>query len=275
MATTIRAAIKNNEWSGAALRPAVSIYQEFGDAVAREIAAMYRDVRKQMEEAFASGTLETAMDASVTSQARMRINEMRRKWYARFREVAKREVKRMLQRVTKNSQVTLGQSLRDISETLKIDTSLSDARLQEVIKASTQEAAGLIKRIPEQFLGDVQGQVMRSITSGRGMQDLVPYLAKKYEGDKRWARHVAMDQTRKAYSNVNAARLQKLGCESYIWIHSGGSAHPRQEHIDMNGKEFRFDDPPVIDKRTGQRGKPGDAIFCRCVMKPVFRFGDA
>lgn len=273
MAKISRAA-KNNEWTGAALRPAVSIYTDLGDAVVREIAAMYRDVRRELEQAFAAGDTESAMDASVTSQSRMRINEMRRKWYGRFRELAKREVKRMLQRVTKNSQVTLGQSLREVSETLKIDTSISDARLQEVIKASTQEAAELIKRIPEQFLGDVQGQVMRSITTGRGMQDLVPYLTKKYEGDKRWARHVAMDQTRKSYANINAARLQKLGSESYIWIHSGGSAHPRQEHIELSGKEFRFDDPPVIDKRTGQRGKPGDAIFCRCVMKPVFRFND-
>ena len=261
-----------SELVGSALRPAVGIYIDLGDAVAAEIERMHREVRRELEGAFASGELHMAMDDSITSQARMRLNAMQQKWEARFRLLANRQVRKMLDRVMRNSEVTLKMSLREVSQKLKVDTSLSDARLEEVIKASTQEAAGLIKRIPEQFLGDVQGQVMRSITSGRGMQDLVPYLTKRYEGDKKWARHVAMDQTRKSYAAVNRVRLQKLGCEEFEWIHSGGSAHPREEHIALSGKKFRFDDPPVINKKTGEKGFPATLPFCRCVLKPVFRF---
>ena len=40
------------------------------------------------------------------------------------------------------------------------------------------ENVGLIKSIPAQYLNGVQGAVMRSITTGNGMQDLVPYLQK-------------------------------------------------------------------------------------------------
>ena len=42
----------------------------------------------------------------------------------------------------------------------------------------------------------------------------------------------------------------------------------------MSGKVYRLDDPPVIDARTGERGLPGQAIFCRCTMQPIVKFGD-
>jgi uncharacterized protein with gpF-like domain len=29
---------------------------------------------------------------------------------------------------------------------------------------------------------------------------------------------------------------------------------------------------PVIDPRTGERGIPGQAINCRCVMRPLVEF---
>ena len=104
----------------------------------------------------------------------------------------------------------------------QIDTSFSDARLEEVIKASTQEAANLIKSIPVNYINEVQGQVMRSITTGQGLKDLVPYLTKKYHGNVRKAKNVALDQTRKAYQSINTSRLKSLGVKKFIWVHSGG-----------------------------------------------------
>jgi len=35
---------------------------------------------------------------------------------------------------------------------------------------------------------------------------------------------------------------------------------------------FSFDDLPVIDRRSGERGIPGQAINCRCRMAPVIEF---
>jgi uncharacterized protein with gpF-like domain len=40
----------------------------------------------------------------------------------------------------------------------------------------------------------------------------------------------------------------------------------------MDGKIFSFDDLPIIDRKTGERGIPGQAINCRCTMTPVYEF---
>ena len=264
--------IKTNQIEGSVLTPAASIHIELSKSMSKLIRDMYLDVKREMVAAFNETPLpDSAMDASITSQARIRLNLLTDKWTKKFGALAKFASQRMVDRVVKNSEVTVRMSLKEVAKDLTVDLTGSNAMLDEIIKASTQEAAGLIKRIPEKFLGEVQGQVMRSITTGKGIEDLVPYLTKRYEGDVKWARHVALDQTRKAYTSVNQVRLQSLGCESFIWIHSGGSAHPRKDHIEMNGKEYRFDDPPVVNKKTGERGLPSSQIFCRCVLKPVFR----
>ena len=46
----------------------------------------------------------------------------------------------------------------------------------------------------------------------------------------------------------------------------------RKDHKRLNGKIFSWNDPPVIDTRTGRRGHPGDDYQCRCVAIPVFDF---
>jgi len=207
-------------------------------------------------------------------QAKVRLNALSKKWESIFGKLGQKLADRMVRRTLKHSAVTLGMSLRQISKDFEVNTSFIDARLKAVINASTQEAASLIKLIPSQYLGDVQGAVMRSITQGHGLKDLVPTLNKLYDGRLKHARMVALDQTRKANMNVNAARLQKLGCETFVWIHSGGGAHPRKDHIALSGKEFRFDKPPLIGVMYGREvyGLPAQMPNCRCIAKPVFNF---
>ena len=263
--------IQKNLLEGGALIPSVSISNDFAKSIEKMIDEFHRDIAREIKAAFKAANPEYAMDGSFTFEARKRINALKEKWQERFNELAKSAVDRMIRRIDKNSSVSLNLSLKNLSDSISIDTTFSDARLADVIQASTQEAAQLIKRIPAKYLDEVQGQVMRSITSGNGMKDLVPYLTKKYKGDIKWARHVALDQTRKAYTSINTVRLQNMGVEEFKWVHTGGSAHPRKEHIALSGKIFRYDDPPVIDPRTGERGLPSVAPFCRCIAIPVIK----
>jgi len=49
-------------------------------------------------------------------------------------------------------------------------------RHEQVFKAINQEAASLFKTIPEKFHDEVAFAVNRSITTGKGLADLVPFL---------------------------------------------------------------------------------------------------
>ena len=264
---------KNNLVAGA-LRPNAGISTDYAKPIVNELELMFRDVQRELKKAFKENHYGQAMDASLASQSRILLNWLLRKWQPRFDEIAKSATNRMIERTLKNSAITLRNSLKQALPDLSIDTSFSNEQLQEVIKASTLEAANLIKIIPYKFLNEVQGQVMRSITTGKGMEDLVPFLTKKYKGNVRHARLVALDQTRKAYQSINTTRLKTLGVKKFIWIHSGGGKEPRELHKRMSGNEYSFDSPPFIGVMYGNDvyGLPGDLPNCRCICKPVINF---
>jgi SPP1 gp7 family putative phage head morphogenesis protein len=219
--------------------------------------------------------LKIAQDDNIASQARILTNELNQRFYALFRRRSKVLSENMISGTAKVSRSNLHMSLKKLSGGLTIKTDVFTPALKTIIKASAQENVALIKSIATQYLSNVQKTVMRSITTGNGLKTLIPAL-EKYAGiSKRHAKNMALDQTRKVYNSMNKARMEKIGVKRFEWIHSGGGQKPRQEHIEMSGNIYSFDDLPVIDKKTGERGIPGQAINCRCTMRPVIEFTES
>lgn len=209
---------------------------------------------------------------NIASQARILVNSLENRFNALFSRKAKPMAERMVKSADAASTTALHSSLTKLTGGLSLKTSQITPALEVIYNASVAANVSLIKSIPSQYMQDVQGSVMRSITSGNGLADLVPDL-EKYEGiTHRRATNIALDQTRKAYNNINQGRMEAIGITSFMWHHSGGGAHPRELHIEMDGQTYDFADPPVIDEGTGETGIPGQAVNCRCTMSPIFDF---
>lgn len=258
---------------GGALISSASIADQYQKAIVALVKKMAEESEKELRKMFNDpGYAMDAVDGNPASRARIIINYLKRKYGKYFNRLAQVATERMIKQTIKHSTVTLNMSLKDIAKDLELDPAfLNSGRLREIVTASTQEAAQLIKTIPEQYLSQVQGQVMRSITTGSGLQTLVPFLREKYGQNVRKARNVAHDQTRKVYSSISNARMVNAGVEEFEWCHSHGGKTPRQQHLDWNGKVFRFDKPPVDDSFGAVL--PGIAINCRCFARPILNFG--
>lgn len=236
-------------------------------------AQTIREVKRLFESHAMDGTSLGAMDASnIASQARIVTNRLTAKFESLFGRKAKELAERMVAAADKNSKSALHMSLKELSGGLSLKTNLMNAQLKTITTATVAENVSLIKSIPAQFMQQVQGDVLRGITTGQGLADIVPAL-EQYEGvTLRRARNIALDQTRKAYNNINKGRMEAIGVKRFQWVHSGGGQKPRELHIELDGEIFSFDDLPIIDERTGERGIPGQAINCRCTMVPVIEF---
>lgn len=231
-------------------------------------AQTIRDVRKL----FDSHATDSAMDANIASQARILTNGLTAKFDALFGRKAKLLAERMVAMADKNSKSALHMSLKEMSGGLSLKTDLLNQQLKTTLTATVAENVALIKSIPAEFLKDITGTVLRAVVRGDGLADIIPAL-EQYEGvTLRRARNIALDQSRKAYNNINKNRMQAIGVQRFEWIHSGGGQKPRELHIELDGQIFSFDDLPIIDERTGERGIPGQAINCRCTMVPVIEF---
>lgn len=220
-----------------------------------------------------------AMDASISAMSITLTNKLVKKWTKRFDSFGERWADSMMRKVEKKSAKDLHKSMEKMSGGLNIDTRQISSKTRDKILASTDQAASLIKTIGPQYSTAVKEAVSRSIvdtsSSFEELQSSIHSMLKeKYKTHKNKAFNVARDQIKKSYNGITASRMQELGSGQYIWRHAGGSKNPRDYHLNvLNGKAFSLDDPPVIDPKTGVKGKPGDLPYCNCYMEPVIVFG--
>jgi SPP1 gp7 family putative phage head morphogenesis protein len=218
--------------------------------------------------------LKEALDDSISSKAQKLMNQLADKFNDLFATKSEPIVEKMVNGAHQTSKTSIAASLATLSGGLTINTDRMSSDLKEIISSVTKENVKLIKSISSDYLNQVQGAVMRSIISGQGLKDLIPFL-QRYKGiTYRRARMIAHDQTRKAYSFMNKEQMIRNGVKKFKWLHSGGARQPRPDHIAMSGNIYSFDNLPVIDKRTGERGIPGQAINCGCTMTPIIEFDE-
>lgn len=258
---------------GAPLQNNAATQMRYEKELKKLVAKMVKITEREITKLYKSpdGKAFFTMDGSIASQARILMNALNKKFDEMFGSAAKVVAPRMVNDVNKSSKASLANSLKDLAG-MTINTNVNSADLVDTMKSSIAQNVQLIKSIPAQYLEKVGGSVFRSITSGQGLADLEPQIKRFGAVTEKRATMIAIDQTRKAYSSINADRLNKIGVKQFEWVHSAGSRFPREDHIELDGQIFSFDNLPVIDKKTGERGLPAQAPNCRCVMRPILKF---
>lgn len=237
------------------------------------VGQMLKAYRSELETALAAGPV--TLDASIATLARRALAGLKSRFDRLFSTNAKSLSDSLFGQIDKASAGNLKASLKELSGGITLATPKMPASLAETMKAATASNVSLIKSIPVQFHEKIEGVVLRSIQpGGNGLQDVFEALTNQEGITQRRAKFIAEDQTRKATTAMNSARMQSSGIKQFEWIHSGGGAEPRRLHLKLHGQTFSFDDLPVIDERTGERGLPGQLPNCRCTLRPVLNFGE-
>lgn len=265
----------------------IKLVDDLTAEVYEEIKPLYKEYKEQIT---------FTQDASISSQARIKINSLRDLFEKKFKDRGRIYAERMVRRTNRYANNTFWRMMNDMfkgqEEAKKAGNFLMKGSIvspekEEVMKALIYENTSLITNIQTHYFEQITGAVMRSITSGLGVTHIEDEL-NKYRGmTKRRARNIALDQTRKAYNDINYRNMQEVGIQKAEWVHSGGSQKPRTYHQTrwdgvsgikdgrpngLNGFIFRLDQLPVIDLKTDERGKPGDLPYCHCRMAAVVEF---
>lgn len=256
---------------GKPLNPNAASEMRYYDRLAKLIERMTAEVEKELKSLFADHSEYFAQDANIASQARIVTNGLNKKFNDLFASLSRPIADQVANEADKTSSATVHESIKQLSGGLSLPTTTLNAELNTILTATVAENVGLIKSISQKYLADVNGAVMRSITSGNGLQDLVPFLAKQKGITLRRARFIAMDQTRKAFNGLSRGRMQALGLRKAEWIHTGGSNHPRKSHIAMTGEIFDLGEG-LYDSEAEKKVLPGELPGCRCRFTPVITF---
>lgn len=264
---------KPNVIKGAPLNPNAASEIRYYERLARHIQTMTADVEKQLKKLFSTELAEEyfAQDANIASQARIITNALSKKYNDLFASLSKPIAEQVANEADKTSSAALHSSIKQLSGGLSLKTTVLNGELNTILTATIAENVSLIKSISAKYLSGVEGAVMRSITTGNGMQDLVPYLAKSKEITLRRARFIAQDQTRKVFNGLAEGRAQAFGMEDGEWLHTGGSNHPRKTHIAFTGQIFKLG-KGLYDSTVKRYVKPGQEPGCRCRFRLVLKF---
>lgn len=270
---------RDNQIAGTPLNISAPMQRRYAAALQTMVKRMTVETERKVISFFRQPDIAShfAQD-SVTENAQRFADALRDQFFDYFDDLARVQAERMAQEADRNSDVSVLHSLKEISQHFTLGNDFFRGEVREILQAIVAENVSVIKSIASQYLDRVEQAVARSIADGKGLADLVPFLHDQEGVTLRRANFIALDQTRRAYANLNQARMASVGITEYRWLHSGGGQHPRKLHEmrgdkGLNGNVYRFDDPPIIDERTGQRGKPGDMINCRCRMIPIVTFG--
>lgn len=188
------------------------------------------------------------------------------RWLKKFEEQAPKIAETYLQAMFNASDSAFRQSLKDAG--IAVEFEMTPA-VKDALNASLAENVSLIKSIPEQYLQQVAGAVMRSYAAGRDLASMVQDLKKLHPQAENRAVLIARDQSNKANAVVNRARQMELGFTDAIWMHSHAGKTPRPDHVAADGKRYKIAEGCPI---SGEYLQPGEAINCRCTSRPVIPF---
>jgi SPP1 gp7 family putative phage head morphogenesis protein len=142
--------------------------------------------------------------------------------------------------------------------------------LPEAMRLAVQENVGLIQSIPDRTLTEIEVLVHDALLGGMRVEELASRVMERCDVGERRAALIARDQVGKFHGSLQRLRQQDAGIEEYTWSTSQDEK-VRASHRALEGRTFRWDQPPVVNSR-GKRGHPGVGdIACRCVAVPVLR----
>lgn len=251
------------------VKPSIGIEVAYRRALLKMIDEMHKSVNYWIEATYKNNEPKIAVafgsDASPANALRIAMSKLTRQWQSRFDEAAQRMADHFATAAEERSSAALKKILKDSGWSVKFKMTPAQ---RDIFASTVNQNVALIKSIPQQYLGDVEGLVQRSVQSGRDLQQLTEDLQKRYKVTRNRAELIARDQNNKATSAFERARQQELGITEAIWVHSHAGKVPRPTHVKMDGKKYDVA-KGMWDPAVREYIFPGQLINCRCFSRSI------
>jgi SPP1 gp7 family putative phage head morphogenesis protein len=125
----------------------------------------------------------------------------------------------------------------------------------------------LITSLPREAAERVHKMTTEALSTGRRAADIAGEILETGEVSRNRATLIARTEVSRTASELTAARAQHIDSDGYIW-RTVGDADVRPLHRKLNGKFFKWNEPPVTGSQ-GERSLPGAIYNCRCYPEVV------
>lgn len=144
---------------------------------------------------------------------------------------------------------------------------IRNAPTGDLLRSLLAEQVSLISSLPMEAAARVQELAVRGMEGSERPSHVAAEILRTGEVTESRARLIARTEVARASSLLTQARATHVGSEGYIW-RTARDRDVRPEHRKLEGKYFRWDDPPVAGS-SGERAHAGQIYNCRCNPEPV------
>ncbi|RKQ97141.1 SPP1 gp7 family putative phage head morphogenesis protein [Kushneria sinocarnis] len=141
------------------------------------------------------------------------------------------------------------------------EVSKSEPWLDDLLRAWESENLKLIRSIPERYIDDLQGVIVRAINEGQTSRQVQRTIKSTYDQPVNRAALIADDQIGKLNAQITRHRQESVGIKEYRW-RGVLDNRERRVHVNREGEVFKWSKPPYD-------GHPGQPVRCRCWAQPV------
>ncbi len=138
------------------------------------------------------------------------------------------------------------------------------------------ENVRLIRKMAKEQVRSMHSLVTESVGAQWTQAELKNKIQESFGFSKSRSELIARDQTLKINASSTETIHREAGVTSYRWVTSHdervrgtpGGKWPKGTHYGLDGKTFEYNNPPVVDTKTGRRANPGVDFQCRCTAVP-------
>ena len=246
-----------------AVRPSAAVRAKYQAKLERAVSDMHRSLIYWLRAEYRKQAPRIALDATPARELRAAMRKLGRRWLAKFDALAPKLADYFAKAAGDRVDDELRRMLRDAGFTVRFKMTAAQRNAYEAV---VEENVSLIKSVAQQHLKNVEGAVMRSVSTGRDLGTLARELEENYGVTKRRAAMIARTQNNMATATLTRTRQKEMGVTKAKWLHSAGGKTPRPEHVAFSGKTYDVDKGAFLE---GKWTWPGVEINCRCVSVPI------
>lgn len=153
------------------------------------------------------------------------------------------------------------------------------SRAKKIAQDYTYNMDYWVKNFKAKEISKMREDILKMREEGQRIEQVEKYLQDRWKVGKNKAKFLARNECGIASTVLKATYYQGMGCTHYFWLKSHAD-EKRPLHLELAKEEnnqygiagkniFSFDDNPIIDEKTGQRGLPQEIYNCQCNFAPI------
>jgi SPP1 gp7 family putative phage head morphogenesis protein len=152
------------------------------------------------------------------------------------------------------------ESIKEVS----IAPELTPEMQHNIAKAWGKNLELYIKDWSEKNILKLREEIATNTYHGNRAESFIKNIQKDYGVSRRKAKFLARQETSLLMSELRKERYKDAGITKYKW--SGTmDERERPDHKLLEDTLQTWDNPPIVDRKTGRRAHPGQDYGCRCV----------